>query len=181
MQAVIDAVKAGRINARVCAVISSNYEAGGITKANAAGIPAYVCALKDFDCAENRDKKIIEIALSAGADLIVLAGYLGICSPALVKAFPKKIINIHPALLPKYGGKGFFGLNVHRAVIEAGEKVSGATVHYADEGTDTGEIIACKQVPVLPSDTPETLQKRVLEQAEHKLLIEVLEKLCKDK
>ena len=112
-------------------------------------------------------------------ELIVLAGYLNIVTPILVDKYRNKIINIHPSLIPKYCGMGFYGMKVHRAVIENGEKESGATVHYVDEGADTGAIIRQEKVPVIEGDTPETLQKRVLE-LEHRLLPKVVAQLCKE-
>lgn len=108
-------------------------------------------------------------------DLVVLAGYLKVLEPAVVAAYPKRIVNIHPSLIPKYCGKGFYGLRVHQAVLDAGETVTGATVHYVDEGVDTGEIILQREVPVMPGDTAETLAARVLE-TEHVILAEGIKK-----
>ncbi|KAI4453763.1 trifunctional purine biosynthetic protein adenosine-3-related [Holotrichia oblita] len=173
MQAVFDAIDGGRLNAEVAAVVSSNHEAGGLNRAAMRNLPTYVCPLNEYSSREQRDGVILEIARKTNAEYILTLGYLGICSKVLTDVFTKRIINIHPALLPKFGGKGFFGLNVHKAVLESGETVSGATVHFADEGTDTGEIIMSKQVAVLKGDTPESLQRRVLE-IEHILLIDAL-------
>ncbi|KAI4453315.1 phosphoribosylglycinamide formyltransferase [Holotrichia oblita] len=182
MQSVIDASYAGRINAGVALVISSNYEAKGLDRAKKHGIDSYVCALKDFESNEMRDRRIMELLELYKIDLVVLAGYLGILTGELIDKYSNRIINVHPSLLPKYGGKNFYGLNVHNAVIEAvmkaGEKESGVTVHYADKGIDTGPIIAQRRVPVLANDTADDLQKRVLEH-EHELLVEVLADLCK--
>ena len=119
-----------------------------------------------------------EICVRYGVDLIVLAGYLGILTDPLLDWYAGKIINIHPALLPKFGGKGMYGLNVHKAVIEAGETVSGATVHYSVKEIDAGAIILQRSLDVLPDDTPESLQKRILEQIEHPLLVEAVAMLC---
>ena len=179
MQAVIDACKEGRIKARVVAVVSSNAQAGGLEKAAKHGIAAYVCALSDFESPQERDKKIVEIAAKHNADYLILAGYLGIFTPDLVGAYKGKIINIHPSLLPKHGGKGFYGTNVHKSVLASGDKVSGATAHLVDENIDTGAILAQKEVEVMSGDTPESLQKRVLE-IEHLLLVEVLAELCRE-
>ncbi|MCL2675082.1 MAG: phosphoribosylglycinamide formyltransferase [Firmicutes bacterium] len=173
LQAVMDACGLGNLDSKVVAVISSNYEAGGLLRAKAAKIDTFVCALGDFASREERDAKILRIAKKCKADYLLLLGYLGICSKILIDAYPKKIINIHPALLPKYGGAGYFGLNVHKAVLDAGDKVSGATVHYVDEGTDTGEIIMSREVAVLDGDTAESLQERVLGM-EHELIVEAL-------
>lgn len=178
MQAVIDAVAAGELNAEIVGVISSNPDAAGLNKAEKAGIKTYVCRLKDYESREARDAEILRIADSLKTDVIVLAGYLGILTSELIRRYRNRIINIHPALLPKYGGAGFYGLNVHKAVIAAGEKTSGATVHYVDEGTDTGEIILQRATEVLPTDTPETLQKRILDNIEHRLIVDALRILC---
>ena len=113
--------------------------------------------------------EILDILKEAETDMVVLAGYLKILDPEIINAYKKRIINIHPALLPKFGGRDMYGLNVHKSVINAGEKESGATVHYVDEGVDTGEIILQKKVPVMPGDTPEKLAARVLE-TEHEIL-----------
>lgn len=178
MQAVIDAVAAGELNAEIVGVISSNPDAAGLNKAEKAGIKTHVCRLKDYESREARDAEILRIADSLKTDIIVLAGYLGILTSELIRRYRNRIINIHPALLPKYGGAGFYGLNVHKAVIAAGEKTSGATVHYVDEGTDTGEIILQRATEVLPTDTPETLQKRILDNIEHRLIVDALRILC---
>lgn len=176
LQAVLDAIDRGELDAIVLGVISSNSSAGGLLRAQKKGIPTYVCSKSDYSCLEERDQEILKIAKIHDVDYILLLGYLGILTPTLVNAYKKRIINIHPSLLPKFGGKGFFGVKVHEEVIKAGEKITGATVHYVDEGTDTGEIIMQKSIEVLPGDTPESLQKRVL-QIEHILLIEALKKV----
>ncbi len=176
LKAVLDAIDSGQLSAQVVGVVSSNYQAGGLEHAKNKGIPTFICSLPSFGCGDKRDQEIIKIAKKLNADYILLLGYLGICTPSLVNAYKKRIINIHPSLLPKFGGKGYFGINVHRAVIQAGEKVSGATVHYVDEGTDTGEIIMQQSIDVLPSDTEQSLQKRVLE-IEHKLIVSALKKV----
>ena len=132
-----------------------------------------------YDALDEMYDEVIAELKEDGVDLIVLAGYLTILTPNIVKAFRGRIINIHPALLPDFGGKGFYGLRVHKAVLAAGVKKSGCTVHFVDEGTDTGEIIDRAEVPVYPYDTPETLQARVLSE-EHKLLPKTIEKLIKE-
>lgn len=175
LQSLMDGCAAGRINGRIKAVISSNAQAKGLVRAQNAGIPTYVFSKAEYGDA--RDAKMAEVIASFSPDFIILAGYLGIISPPLIERFRYKIINIHPALLPKYGGKNFFGINVHNAVIQAGDKKSGATVHYVDEGTDTGLIIRRKKVRVMPGDTPEVLQKRVLKK-EHILIVETVRALC---
>lgn len=174
MQSVLDAIKDGRVKAKPRAVISSKADAFALKRGQDAGMECYTYSIKDYGGAEGRDKALFEKLCALDPDLIVLAGYLGILPAFITDRFKYKIINIHPALLPKYGGKGFYGLNVHRAVIEAGEKVSGATVHFVDAGTDTGLIIAQREVLVLPDDTAEMLQDRILKCAEHTLLPEVV-------
>jgi len=178
LQAVLDACAAGEINGKVVAVISSNPEAYALTRTKNSGVPAYIAALKNYASREARDAYILEILKKHEVDYVVLAGYLGILTEPLVKAFERRMINIHPALLPKFGGAGLHGLNVHKAVIAAGEKKSGATVHFVDLGIDSGEIIAQESLDVLPSDTPETLQARILSEIEHKLLVCVVKGLC---
>ncbi len=175
MSAILSACKNGRINAEVKAVISSNHEAKGLSAAKAYGADTYVFSKKDYG--ESRDEAMVKVIDSYAPDFVILAGYLGIITKPLLKAYPMRIVNIHPALLPKHGGKSFFGLNVHRSVIEAGDTKSGPTVHYVDEGTDTGPIIGQKKVRVKRGDTPEALQKRVLVE-EHRLLVKTVRQLC---
>jgi phosphoribosylglycinamide formyltransferase-1 len=163
-QALAESVKNGSIeNAEIVRLISGSEKAFALQRSKALQIPSKV--IKDTkDAAE-----MLDLLKEAETDLVVLAGYLKILDPEIIKAYKKRIINIHPALLPKFGGHDMYGLNVHRAVINAGEKESGATVHYVDEGVDTGEIILQKKVPVMPGDTPEKLAARVLE-TEHEIL-----------
>ena len=163
-QALAESVKSGSIeNAEIVRLISGSEKAFALQRSKALKIPSKV--IKDTkDAAE-----ILDLLKEAETDLVVLAGYLKILDPEIINAYKKRIINIHPALLPKFGGHDMYGLNVHRAVINAGEKESGATVHYVEEGVDTGEIILQKKVPVMPGDTPEKLAARVLE-TEHEIL-----------
>ncbi|WP_438848021.1 phosphoribosylglycinamide formyltransferase [Anaerocaecibacter muris] len=177
-QALIDGQKNGAFDGRIVVAIASNDRAFGIERARQAGIDCYVCAKYAYRTEEARDTAVREICVRYGVDLIVLAGYLGILTDPLLDWYAGKIINIHPALLPKFGGKGMYGLNVHKAVIEAGEKVSGATVHYSVKEIDAGAIILQRSLEVLPDDTPESLQKRILEQIEHPLLVEAVAMLC---
>ncbi|MBQ2730896.1 MAG: phosphoribosylglycinamide formyltransferase, partial [Clostridia bacterium] len=146
-----------------------------LTRARNAGIAAHAVVEKDPDllC-----KKLLAELEKAKIDVVVLAGFLAILTPEFVSAYERRIINIHPALLPKYGGKGYYGLHVHRAVLAAGERVSGATVHFVTAGVDQGEIIAQKEVAVLEGDTPESLQQRIMEEAEWILLPRATEELC---
>jgi len=178
MTAILNACKNKRINGEIKAVISSNADAKGLLTAKSQGIDTHVFSKKDYG--DSRDEKMLEVIKGYEPDYIILAGYLGIITEPLLKAYPLRIINIHPALLPKYGGKDYYGLNVHRAVIKAGEKRTGVTVHYVDAGTDTGPILSQKKVKVKPSDTPEILQKRVLK-SEHDLFVRTIRALCNGK
>lgn len=180
-QALIDGQKAGAFDGKIVVAVSSSGKAFGIERAKQAGIDCYVRKKSDFESDEKRDESVKEIFDKYEVDLIVLAGYLGILTAPLIESYKRRIINIHPALLPKFGGKGMYGIHVHEAVIAAGEKKSGATVHYSDGGIDTGEIILQRALDVLDSDTPESLQKRILDQIEHKILVEAVAKLCDEK
>lgn len=175
LQAILDAMDNGKIkNAEVVGVISNNANAYALTRAKEHNIPNECISPKNF---ENRD--VFNDALHEGVskynpDLIVLAGFLVAIPEKMVKAFPEKIINIHPSLIPSFCGKGYYGLKVHEAALQRGVKVTGATVHYVDEGTDTGKIIFQKPVMIEDGDTPEILQKRVMEQAEWIILPEAI-------
>lgn len=176
LQSIIDAIGAGQLNAKIALVVSSNPDAYAIERAKKFGIPCEVRRKADFYSPEEMFENIMGLLRGRSVEYIVLAGYLSILTPNIISAYKRKIINIHPSLIPKFCGDGMYGMRVHRAVIQSGEKVSGATVHFVDEGTDTGPIIAQEIVPVLPDDTPETLQARVLE-LEHRLLPQTLAKL----
>jgi len=176
LQSVIDAVRAGRLNAEIALVVSGRSDAYATERARAAGIPCEVFSKSDYSSLQNMFESIIGRLKDLSVEYIVLAGYLSVLTPNIIGEFRGKIINIHPSLIPKYCGDGMYGMRVHRAVIENGEKFSGATVHFVDEGIDTGQIIAQERVPVLPDDTPESLQARVLE-TEHRLLPQALAKL----
>lgn len=177
MQSIIDAVENGKINGKILAVIANKDGIFALERAKKHNIPSKVFKVKDYESIEERDIAILNYLKPLNIDLIVLAGYLSIVTPILVDAYNKKIINIHPSLIPLHCGKGMYGLKVHEAVLKAKDKVSGATVHYVDYGADTGEIIKNVKVDVLEDDTPESLQKRVLEK-EHILLPEVVAMLC---
>jgi len=168
-QALIDACADGRINGRIVLMISSSEKAYAIQRAQQAGIPAAVITKKSCGSLEAAYRARHEALTECAPDLIVLAGYLGILLPETIRSFPNRIINIHPALLPRFGGKGMHGEHVHSAVLASGETQSGATVHFVDEGVDSGPIILQKTVPVLPGDTPRSLAARVLT-VEHELL-----------
>ena len=171
LQAIIDAVKDGTItNTELVAVISNNANAYALTRARENGIEALCISPKDYADRADFHKALLEKINELKVDLIVLAGYLVKIPEEMVHQYSHRIINIHPSLIPSFCGVGYYGLHVHEAVLEKGVKVTGATVHYVDEGMDTGEIIAQKPVMVEEGDTPEILQKRVMEQAEWKLL-----------
>ena len=169
LQAILDAVDNGKItNAEVVAVISNNEGAYAIERAKNHGVPAFVVTPKAY---ETRDAfNLLETIKACKPDLIVLAGFLVKIPAAMIEAYRNKIINIHPSLIPSFCGVGYYGLKVHEAALARGVKVTGATVHYVDEGTDTGPILFQKAVEVQPDDTPKTLQQRVMEQAEWVLL-----------
>ncbi len=175
LQAILDAVDNGKIkNAEVVGVISNNANAYALTRAEEHNIPNECISPKNY---ENRDvfnDALLEGVSKYNPDLIVLAGFLVAIPEKMVKAFPEKIINIHPSLIPSFCGKGYYGLKVHEAALQRGVKVTGATVHYVDEGTDTGKIIFQKPVMIEDGDTPEILQKRVMEQAEWIILPEAI-------
>ena len=171
LQAIIDAVKDGTItNTELVAVISNNDNAYALTRAKENGIEELCISPKDYADRADFHKALLEKINELKVDLIVLAGYLVKIPEEMVHQYSHRIINIHPSLIPSFCGVGYSGLHVHEAVLEKGVKVTGATVHYVDEGMDTGEIIAQKPVMVEEGDTPEILQKRVMEQAEWKLL-----------
>ena len=171
LQAIIDAVKDGTItNTELVAVISNNANAYALTRAKENGIEALCISPKDYADRADFHKALLEKINELKVDLIVRAGYLVKIPEEMVHQYSHRIINIHPSLIPSFCGVGYYGLHVHEAVLEKGVKVTGATVHYVDEGMDTGEIIAQKPVMVEEGDTPEILQKRVMEQAEWKLL-----------
>ena len=171
LQAIIDGTKDGRItNAEIVRVISNNRKAYALTRAEENGICAVCVSPKDFGDREQFNRAFMDAVEEAQPDLIVLAGVLVVLPKELVGKYVNRIINIHPALIPSFCGKGYYGLTVHEKALERGVKVTGATVHLVDEGTDTGPILLQKAVEVEDGDTPETLQRRVMEQAEWVLL-----------
>lgn len=176
LQALIDAQNAGIIrSAEISLVISNNPNAYALERAKNNGIESLVVTKKLCGSQEAFEEKIISEIDSRGIELIVLAGFMSILSEYFTSHYPKKIINVHPALIPSFCGKGFYGLRVHEAALEKGVKVTGATVHFVNEIPDGGEIIMQKAVDVLPGDTPEILQRRVMEQAEWIILPRSLE------
>ena len=167
LQAIIDAVESGKItNTEIALVISNNKNAYALERAKNAGIASVCISPKDYETREIFHMALTETLKNAGVDLVVLAGYLVAIPEMLVKEFPNKIINIHPSLIPSFCGVGYYGLKVHEAALERGVKVTGATVHFVDCGMDTGPIILQKAVEIEDGDTPEVLQRRVMEQAE---------------
>ena len=181
LQAIIDAVKDGTItNSELVAVISNNAGAYALTRAKENGIPAMCISPKDYETREAFNEALLEKVNELNVDLIVLAGFLVKIPEAMVHQYSHRIINIHPSLIPSFCGVGYYGLRVHEAALAKGVKVSGATVHYVDEGMDTGEIIFQKAVDVLDGDTPQTLQRRIMEQAEWKLLPKAINKIANE-
>ncbi len=178
LQAIITAIKDGILkDTKISVVISNKDSAFALERARNNSIEAIFLNPKILSSNEEYDKKIVEILNNKNIDLIILAGYLKILTESLVNAYKNKIINIHPALLPAFGGKGMYGKKVHSAVIESGIKESGCTVHYVTLGIDEGPIICQKKVPVLPNDTVDTLAERVLTE-EHKLIVEGIKLAC---
>ncbi len=181
LQAIIDATKSGIINsAEVSVVVASNPTAYALERAKNNGIPGEVVHKKMMPSQEAFEKAIEDIIEKYEIDFIVLAGFMCILSENFTKKFPEKIINVHPSLIPSFCGKGFYGLKVHEAALEYGVKVTGATVHFVNEIPDGGRIIAQKAVAIEEGDTPEVLQKRVMEQAEWIILPESVEKVAKE-
>lgn len=182
LQAIIDAIADGTItNTEIAGVISNNRNAYALERAKRAGIPACVVSPKDYADRETFHQALLDTVSSFAVDLIVLAGYLVVIPEKMIDAYPNRIINIHPSLIPSFCGTGFYGLKVHEAVLARGVKVTGATVHFVDKGTDTGPIIMQKAVPVENGDTPKQLQQRVMEQAEWILLPAVIDKIANGK
>jgi len=175
LQAILDAQAAGELaGAQIAAVISNNEGAYALTRAAAAGVASAVVSPKAYATREEFHRALLSKVQETGADLVVLAGFLCVIPPEMVEAYPNRIINIHPSLIPSFCGTGCYGLHVHEKALERGVKVSGATVHFVDSGTDTGPIILQKAVAVHEGDTPETLQRRIMEEAEWKLLPEAI-------
>ena len=171
LQALIDAQKAGIIKSgEMALVVSNNPNAYAITRASNANIPCVIVSKKECGTQQAFEEKIIDVLRENGIDLIVLAGFMSILSADFTSKFPKRIINVHPSLIPSFCGKGFYGLKVHEAALEKGVKVTGATVHYVNEIPDGGEIILQKSVTVKRNETPESLQQKVMRQAEWKIL-----------
>jgi len=179
LQAIIDAIDNGTIkNAEIVRVISNNPGAYALVRAKENGIPGVCVSPKDYATREEFNSVLLSELQESGADLIVLAGFLVNVPAEIIRSFKKRIINIHPSLIPSFCGKGYYGLKVHEGVLSRGVKVTGATVHFVDEGIDTGTIIAQKAVEVQEGDTPEVLQRRVMEQAEWIILPGTIAKIA---
>ena len=182
LQAIIDAVETGVItNTKIVGVISNNKNAYALERAKNHGICGKCISPKDFETRAEFNVKFLEALDELNPDLIVLAGFLVVIPPEMIAKYRNRIINIHPSLIPAFCGTGFYGLKVHEAALERGVKVVGATVHYVDEGTDTGPIILQKAVNVEQGDTPSVLQRRVMEQAEWKILPQAIDMIANDK
>lgn len=182
LQALIDAQKTvGLGGGEITAVISSKEGAYALKRAKDAGIAGYILPRKRFDSNRAMTVALVDMLRSLEIDLVVLAGCMVIFTEELVRAYPNAVINVHPALIPSFCGEGYYGLRVHEAALKYGVKLSGATVHFVSEECDGGPIIAQKAVPVLNGDTPETLQKRIMEEAEWKLLPEAVTLFCQGK
>lgn len=182
LQAIIDAIENKVItDTEIVAVISNNRNAFALERAKKAGIAAEVVSPKDYAARAEFNEVLLAKLQETGADLIVLAGYLVVIPEIVIDAYPNKIVNIHPSLIPAFCGTGYYGLKVHEAALARGVKVVGATVHFVDKGTDTGPIIMQKAVAVQNGDTPKVLQQRVMEQAEWKLLPAVIDKIAHGK
>ena len=176
LQAIIDAVENGVItNTEIAAVISNNKGAFALERAKNHGIPAMCISPKDYETRAEFNKGLLEALDEVAPDLIVLAGFLVVIPEVMIERYRNRIINVHPSLIPSFCGTGFYGLKVHEGVLERGVKVTGATVHFVDEGTDTGPIILQKAVYVKAGDTPKTLQLRVMEEAEWKILPQAID------
>lgn len=179
LQAILDAVDAGRItNARIAVVISNNPGAYALERARNHGIPAVCISPKEYESREAFNKAFLETVDGYGLDLIVLAGFLVKIPEEMTRRYEHRMINIHPSLIPSFCGVGYYGLKVHEAALARGVKVTGATVHYVDSGMDTGPIILQKAVEVLDGDTPEVLQRRVMEQAEWVILPQAIQMIA---
>ena len=182
LQALIDAQNRGEIkNGKITCVISSNPNAYALTRAQNNKISTEVIRRKDFVEFDEYDNALTELLKSKNADVVVLAGFMTILGSKVISAFENKIINIHPSLIPSFCGEGYYGLHVHEAALEKGVKVTGATAHFVNEVCDGGPIIKQKAVEIQNGDTPEILQKRVMEQAEWKILPKAVSLFCEDK
>ena len=182
LQALIDAQNRGEIiGGKITCVISSRADAYALTRARENGIPTRVLVRKEYPDVASYSRAILAALQEEQADLVVYAGFMTILDESVCRAFPNRMMNVHPALIPSFCGKGFYGLHVHEAALASGVKVSGATVHFVTEVCDGGPIILQKAVPVEDDDTPETLQRRIMEQCEWKILPQAVSLFCQDR
>ncbi|MDO4446206.1 MAG: phosphoribosylglycinamide formyltransferase [Bacillota bacterium] len=182
LQAIIDKLEEGQItNAEISVVISNNPNAYALERAKKHGIEARCISPKQYENREAFNEALLAALQSYGVDLVVLAGCLVVIPEIMVQAYPNRIINVHPSLIPSFCGTGYYGLRVHEAVLARGAKVTGATVHFVDEGTDTGPIILQKAVEVREGDTPEILQRRVMEEAEWEIMPKAIDLIANDR
>ena len=182
LQAIIDAVHSGKItNTRIAGVISNNQNAYALTRAEENGIAAQCISPKQFSDRTEFNRALLDVVDAMEPDLIVLAGFLVVIPPEMIRKYEHRMINIHPSLIPSFCGTGYYGLKVHEAALARGVKVVGATVHFVDEGTDTGPIILQKAVEVQNGDTPQILQRRVMEQAEWQILPRAIDLIANGK
>lgn len=182
LQAVIDGIEEGKItNAKIELVISNNKDAYALERARIHGIPSLCISPKEYGTRDSFNNALLEELEAKKIDLVVLAGFLVVIPETIISKYKNRIINIHPSLIPAFCGKGYYGLKVHKDVLERGVKVTGATVHFVDEGTDTGPIILQKAVQVKYSDTPEILQQRVMEEAEWMILPMAIDLIANEK
>ena len=182
LQAIMDSIQNGTItNAEIVTVISNNAGAYALERAKAYGAESVRLSPKDFDTREEFNQKLLETLKERDIDLVVLAGYLVVVPPCVIQGYENRIINIHPSLIPSFCGTGCYGLHVHEKALARGVKVSGATVHFVDEGTDTGPIILQKPVMVQQGDTPEILQKRIMEEAEWVIMPKAIDLIANGK
>lgn len=179
-QAIMDNARAGTINAEVAVVVSNNASAQVLERAKKAGVPGEVVNAVRYPGEGEEDRALVGVLRRYGVELVVLAGYMKKLGPAMLAAFRNRIVNVHPALLPKHGGTGKYGIHVHESVIASGDTESGVTVHLVDEQYDHGRILGQTRLPVVPGDTPETLQQRVLE-VEHEFYSEIIAKIANGK
>ena len=178
LQALIDAQGKTLLSGKITLVVANNADAYALQRAKKAGISTTVVLKKECGSQAAFEEKLKQVLTEHGIDIIVLAGFMTILTEGFTSAYPRRILNVHPSLIPSFCGEGFYGLRVHEAALSYGVKVTGATVHFVNEIPDGGEIIAQKAVEILPGDTPEILQRRVMEQAEWVLLPQAAEKVC---
>lgn len=179
LQAIIDRIEDGTVkNTVIRTVICNNPKAKALERAERHGIEAVCISPKQYETRDDFNRALLNAIDERGIDLIVLAGFMVVVPPMIIQKYRNRIINIHPSLIPSFCGKGYYGLHVHEAALKKGVKVSGATVHFVDEGTDTGPIIMQKAVEVKPDDTPEILQRRIMEEAEWKIMPAVIDAIA---